>query len=67
MLSLYEHIRTANVTFHGDLAFINDWEFFIEEPAEELENLVSIGPYAGTLEAFAAGVKLRTRYKDLLA
>jgi acid phosphatase len=66
MLSLYERIRTANVTFHGDLAFINDWEFFIEEPAEDLESLVSTGPYAGTLEAFAAGVKLRTRYKDLL-
>lgn len=66
MLSLYEHIRTANVTFRGDLAFINDWEFFIDEPAEDLENLVSTGPYAGTLEAFATGVKLRTRYKELL-
>ena len=66
MLSLYERIRKSNVTFTGDLSFINDWDFFINEPAEDLESLVSTGPYAGTLEAFNAGVKLRTRYKDLL-
>lgn len=66
MLSLYERIRASNVTFQGDLAFINDWDFFIDEPAEDLESLVSTGPYAGTLEAFDAAVKLRTRYKELL-
>lgn len=38
----------------------------MEDPTTELENLVSTGPYAGTLEAFATGVKLRGRYKDLL-
>ena len=66
MLSLIDRIREGNVTFHGDLAFINEWDFFMSEPAEDLESLVSTGPYAGTLEAFDAGVKLRTRYKDLL-
>ena len=66
MLELYQRIREANVTLHGDLAFANDWKFFTNDPAEHFENLVSTGPYAGTLEAFTAGVKLRTKYKDLL-
>ncbi|KAK3684713.1 hypothetical protein LTR37_020007 [Vermiconidia calcicola] len=66
MLELHQRIQEANVTLHGDLAFANDWEFFTDEPAEHFESLVSTGPYAGTLEAFSAGVKLRTRYKTLL-
>lgn len=66
MLDLHQRIQDANTTLHGDLAFANDWEFFISNPAEHLENLVSTGEYAGTLEAFTTGVKLRTRYKDLL-
>ena len=65
MLALYERIRTTNVTFLGDLSFINDWDFFINDPTQALEALVSTGPYSGTLEAFATGVKLRTRYFDL--
>lgn len=36
------------------------------DPSQHLENLVSTGPYAGTLEAFSTGVNLRTRYIDLL-
>ena len=66
MLALYERIREANVTLHGDLAFVNDWKFFTGKHVDEFENLVSTGPYAGTLEGFATGVKLRTRYKHLL-
>lgn len=66
MLELFERIQQANVTLRGDLAFANDWEFFSDVPVEQFENLVSTGPYAGTLEAFASGVKLRTRYKHLL-
>ncbi|KAK0865825.1 hypothetical protein LTS02_005118 [Friedmanniomyces endolithicus] len=56
----------ANVTLKGELAFANYWDFFMSDPSAHLENLVSTGPYAGTLEAFATGVKLRTRYEHLL-
>jgi acid phosphatase len=66
MLALYERIQNSNVTLQGDLAFANNWTFLTTTPAEHFESLVSTGPYAGTLEAFTTGVKLRTRYKDLL-
>ena len=66
MFSLHERIQEANVTLHGALAFVNDWNFFMNDPSKDVENLVSTGPYAGTLEAFNTGVKLRTRYKDLI-
>ncbi|KAK4569505.1 hypothetical protein LTR86_003268 [Recurvomyces mirabilis] len=66
MLELYHRIRGANVTLNGTLAFANSWDFFMKDPSERLENLVATGPYAGTLEAFNTGVKLRTRYEHLL-
>lgn len=65
MWSLYQRLQDINVTLKGDLAFAKDWDFFMEDP-NDIENLVSTGPYAGTLEAFTTGVKLRTRYKDLI-
>ena len=66
MLEIYQRIQHANVTLNGSLAFANGWSFFTDEPSTHFEGLVSTGPYAGTLEAFATGVKLRTRYKYLL-
>ena len=36
------------------------------EPDKHLEQLTTTGPFAGTLEAFTTGVKLRTRYSHLL-
>lgn len=66
MLALHQRIQEANVTLHGDLAFSTYWEFFTSTPADHFESLVSTGTYAGTLEAFETGVKLRTRYKALL-
>ena len=66
MLELYHRMKNANITLQGDLAFVDHWDFFTSEPAQHFESLVSTGSYAGTLEAFATGVKLRTRYKHLL-
>ena len=66
MLELFQHIQKANMTLNGSLAFANDWNFFMKDLSTHLENLVPIGPYAGTLDAFATGVKLRTRYEHLL-
>lgn len=63
---MYNRIQLANTRLNGSLAFANDWDFFIPDLSSHLENLVSTGPYAGTLEAFATGVKLRTRYMSLL-
>ena len=56
-----------NVTFEGDMAFINTWNFFMPDPATRLETLIPTGPFAGTLEAFQTGTKIRTRYEALVA
>ncbi|KAK4982172.1 hypothetical protein LTR66_009435 [Elasticomyces elasticus] len=66
MLELFQHIRHANTTLTGDLDFANDWDFFTGDPSADFESLTTTGPYAGTLEAFGTGVKLRTRYEKLL-
>lgn len=66
MLELYQRIQHANVTLKGDLEFVNEWDFFMRDPGDRLENLVATGPYAGTLRAFRTGVEFRTRYEDLL-
>lgn len=63
--ALYQRLQETNATLFGDLKFATDWEFFMDGAAG-LEQLVSTGRYAGTLEAFATGVKLRSRYKELL-
>jgi acid phosphatase len=68
MLDLVERIKTSNITIKGDLGFLNTWEYFADgDPSGKFEQLTSTGPYAGTLEAFTTGVKLRTRYADLFA
>ena len=59
MIDLYQRIRRAHGTLRGDLAFANDWEFFTLEPERDLEQLITTGRYAGTLQAFTAGVSLR--------
>ncbi|RMZ29501.1 hypothetical protein D0859_06408 [Hortaea werneckii] len=63
---VHMHLQKANMTFSGDLSFVNDWNFFMRNPAQRFENLVATGAYAGTLEAFATGVKLKSRYEHLL-
>lgn len=66
MLELYQHLQKADVAFSGDLEFVNNWNFFMADPAQRFENLVATGGYAGTLQAFSTGVKLKTRYEHLL-
>ncbi|KAI4204945.1 MAG: hypothetical protein LQ350_000797 [Teloschistes chrysophthalmus] len=36
------------------------------DPSAEHDQLTTTGPYAGTLSAFAAGTRLRSRYRNLL-
>ena len=66
MLELYHRLATVENQLQEDLAFVKNWSFFIPEPSKVFESLVPTGPYAGTLEAFTTGVKLRTRYEHLL-
>jgi acid phosphatase len=66
---------------YGDLEFLNTWEHFVTgkcifiiasgadclEPEKQLNQLTSTGPYAGTIEAFSTGAKLRSRYPKLIS
>jgi acid phosphatase len=65
MLDLVDRIKSPNVILKGPLAFVKDWEYFSSDPQADLEQLTTTGPYAGTLDAFTTGVRLRTRYGHL--
>jgi acid phosphatase len=65
MLDLVGRIKSPNVTLEGPLAFVKDWEYFSSDPQANFEQLTTTGPYAGTLDAFTTGVRLRTRYAHL--
>ncbi|KAI4250352.1 MAG: hypothetical protein LQ352_005357 [Teloschistes flavicans] len=67
MLALLQRIKDSNITLKGHLDFVNDWPYFSLDPSAEHDQLTSTGPYAGTLSAFAAGTRLRTRYRNLLS
>lgn len=57
-------IRVAKISkYEGDLAFLDDWEYFVSEPYYELETFS--GPYAGLLDAYNRGTQYRARYGHL--
>jgi acid phosphatase len=66
MVNLVDKIKANNVTLSGPLAFVKEWEYFASDPQAMFEQLTTTGPYAGTLDAFTTGVRLRTRYAQLL-
>lgn len=64
--NLVKRMRDSGVQFKGDMAFFNNWELFWSEDTQ-IEQLTSTGPFSGTLGAFTTGVRLRTRYSELLS
>lgn len=65
-LNLLSKIRESGVVMNNSLSFVNDWVYFTQDPTQDFEQLTKTGPYAGTLQAFTTGVKLRSRYQHLL-
>ncbi|KAF1834517.1 3-phytase B precursor [Decorospora gaudefroyi] len=61
-----KRMKQSGKTFTGSLTFFNDWELFWSSDDNDLEQLTSTGPFAGTLGSFTTGVRLRTRYQHLL-
>lgn len=53
-------------TTNGSLEFLNDYKFFITEPAKQYGRLTWTGPYNGIDEARRMGEKYRQRYNSLL-
>lgn len=64
--NLVKRMRNSGVEFKGDMSFFNNWELFWSDDAL-IEQLTSTGPFSGTLGAFTTGVRLRTRYSELLS
>ncbi|KAI2007339.1 hypothetical protein LOZ28_002589 [Ophidiomyces ophidiicola] len=52
---------------NGTLAFLHNWTYITQSPEVHFDQLISHGPYAGTLQAFTTGMRLRTRYSHLLS
>lgn len=65
-LALIKRIKEANILLNGSFSFLNNWTYFTDNPAVDFDQLTTTGPYAGTLEAFSTGVRIRTRYGHLL-
>lgn len=51
-------------TWAGDLAFMNDWTYYVPDPAMYSQESAA-GPYAGLLNAFKRGSEYRSRYGQL--
>ena len=62
---LLERFQNFSQPFRGSLDFINYWTYFTNTDGSAFENLTTSGPYAGTLEAFRTGQRLRKRYGHL--
>jgi len=66
ILEVVEKLQSASIPLSGDFGFVSEWSFFVSDPEAEFEQLTSTGPFSGTLETFATGVKFRTRYRHLV-
>ena len=51
---------------NASLAFVNNWTYLTDSPDVHFAQLTQVGPYAGTLQAFTTGTRLRGRYSHLL-
>lgn len=61
-------IKEYGKTFKGDLSFLNDYTYFVEDDYwldRETSSENSQGLYAGTLNAMRHGAYFRSRYNDL--
>lgn len=65
-LALLNRLKAPGVQLRDGLKFLNDWEYFTNLSGPSFEALTDSGPYAGTLQAFNTGKKLRQRYEHLV-
>lgn len=66
--SLYDKFQNYNGTFKGDLAFLNDYEFFVHDSdlyEKETTAKNSEGTYAGTNDMLIHGAAFRSKYNDI--
>lgn len=66
--AIYAKFQKYNDTFKGDLAFLNDYEYFVRDKAlyeKETTPSNSEGTYAGTSDLLRHGATFRSKYHDL--
>lgn len=63
-LELLKKLQSEDVQLSGSLVFLNDWQYFTDQTG--FESLTTEGRYAGTLQAYETGKKLRQRYGKLV-
>lgn len=66
--AIYKKFQNYNQTFNGDLAFLNDYTYFVPDQAlyeKETSPQNSEGLYAGTSNAQRHGAAFRARYNSL--
>ncbi|KAK6457806.1 secreted acid phosphatase [Scheffersomyces xylosifermentans] len=65
---IYKKFTSYNGTFKGQLSFLNDYTYFVPDPAlyeKETSPKNSYGLYAGTTNALRHGAKFRAQYGSL--
>lgn len=66
--AIYKKVKNYNQTFKGDLAFFNDYTFFVPDQAlyeKETTSMNSEGTFAGTNNAMRHGASFRAKYQSL--
>ncbi|CAK9436407.1 uncharacterized protein LODBEIA_P09650 [Lodderomyces beijingensis] len=66
--AIYAKFKQFNATFKGDLAFLNDYEYFVHDKSlyeKETSPQNSEGTYAGTTDALRHGAVFRSKYGSL--
>lgn len=64
--ALLEKLKSPHVKHSGSLGFVEEWSYFTNSSNSDFEGLTYRGPFAGTLQAYNAGRKLRLRYDTLV-
>ena len=65
-IALLSRLQAADVHLSGSLAFLKGWHYFTNLSNPDFEDLITHGPYAGTLQAANTGRKLREQYANLV-
>lgn len=66
--ALYDKFQNYTETFKGDLAFLNDYEYFVQDSdlyEKETTASNSDSIYAGTTDLLTHGVAFRNKYNDI--
>ncbi|KAK5941889.1 hypothetical protein PMZ80_005840 [Knufia obscura] len=65
-IALLARLQAPGVQLSESLEFLKEWTYFTNISDPSFDDLTDAGPYAGTLQSFNTGKKLRERYDHLV-